>query len=122
MKTTRNLLLAPALVVGLFTPPIIAKDSGAAVWPRPTIVPEPVSVAGVAHPVISLSGIWKVNATPRDNYWSNDVDPAAWMDIRVQRRPPGWGCHRGPAPTFTRPGFTFRPILPANGFSFASRA
>jgi hypothetical protein len=43
---------------------LFADASGAALWPRPMTVPEPESVFGVAQPVISLGGIWKLNATP----------------------------------------------------------
>lgn len=84
MKTVRVLLVAQILVGAIAPQTVGAAPSDDASWPpRPVIVPEPETVAGVAQPVISLAGIWKVDATPPDNFWTDDVDPATWMDIRV---------------------------------------
>jgi beta-galactosidase/beta-glucuronidase len=83
MTTLRSLLLAPILVIGIINQSLYAEASGAALWPRPMIVPEPESVSGVAQPVISLGGIWKLNTTPPTDFWANDVDLSAWMDVRV---------------------------------------
>jgi len=57
------------------------------VWPRPTVVPLPDSVAGVSRPVISLNGTWKFTLTPPSGFWQNSVDPSAWSDIQVPGEP-----------------------------------
>lgn len=61
------------------------------VWPRPTIVPLPLTTAGVQTPVMSLDGTWKLNAHPPQEFWSNAIDPASWTDIPV----PGCTTNRG---------------------------
>jgi hypothetical protein len=53
------------------------------IWPRPTIVPVPNSTAGVENSVISLSGTWKININPSDNYWENSINSDNWQDILV---------------------------------------
>ncbi|MFZ2052718.1 MAG: glycoside hydrolase family 2 TIM barrel-domain containing protein [Candidatus Aminicenantales bacterium] len=40
-------------------------------------------VAGVKSPVVSLNGTWKFTLTPPEEFWSEDVDPAGWADIKV---------------------------------------
>jgi hypothetical protein len=61
------------------------KDASKAadVWPRPLIVPLPESTEGVAEPILSLNGTWKLNPTPPPEFWSRDVDPASWDDMTV---------------------------------------
>ena len=49
----------------------------------PIIVPLPQSVQGVAQPVISLNGTWKLHVNPPPEFWSEDVDPASWDDSPV---------------------------------------
>jgi hypothetical protein len=53
------------------------------VWPRPTIRPMPDAADGVAKPVISLRGTWKISMTPPANFFANDADLSAWRDVRV---------------------------------------
>jgi hypothetical protein len=53
------------------------------IWPRPTIVPVPYTTVGVKNSVISLSGTWKINVTPPDNYWENSINSDSWQDILV---------------------------------------
>jgi hypothetical protein len=74
-----RLSILVALAVALFT-----FSSGAnSIWPRPLIVPLPETVTGVAAPVISLNGTWKLSANPPANYWQNSVDPASWSSYQV---------------------------------------
>ena len=53
------------------------------VWPRPTIIPIPEAVEGVAKPAISLNGTWKFTLRPPARFWENDADPSGWDDIEV---------------------------------------
>ena len=53
------------------------------VWARPEIIPLPVTVTGVANPVISLNGTWKFTMSPPGSFWQNSVDPSSWSDITV---------------------------------------
>lgn len=53
------------------------------VWPRPTIVPIPKAVAGIAKHAISLNGTWKFTLRLPVRFWSNDADPSGWDDIQV---------------------------------------
>jgi hypothetical protein len=64
------------------------------VWPRPVIVPVPATVTGVAKPVISLSGTWKISASLPDDVSSNTVDPSAWAEVVV----PGQANRQGVNP------------------------
>ncbi len=47
------------------------------------MVPPPAATAGVAQPVVSLNGPWKVTTNAPPEFWNNTVDPASWGDIRV---------------------------------------
>ncbi|MCL2058663.1 MAG: hypothetical protein FWH01_06340 [Oscillospiraceae bacterium] len=53
------------------------------IWRRPVLAPLPDHVAGVACPVVSLDGVWKITLNPVEEYWKNEVSPAAWDDIDV---------------------------------------
>lgn len=94
---TKHLLkshLLPFFVVALFAPlscgfaaetnPIasggIQEPSGIAV---PRLTPKPLVVAGVANPVLDLSGKWRFayNLTP--DAWRGDVDFKTWREISV---------------------------------------
>ena len=52
-------------------------------WPRPVIVPIPTEVAGVAHPVTDLGGVWKFSLLPPPEFWADHVDPAKWLNVNV---------------------------------------
>ncbi|MCF7730332.1 MAG: hypothetical protein K9N23_01535 [Akkermansiaceae bacterium] len=56
-------------------------------WPRPTVIPLPASVAGVAAAPISLNGTWKFTMTPPSQFWENAANPASWSDIAVPGEP-----------------------------------
>jgi len=47
------------------------------------IIPVPEMTAGIADPVISLNGIWKINMDPPEGFWMNSVDPSLWNDMTV---------------------------------------
>lgn len=51
------------------------------IWPRPVIVPLPAKVTGVAQPVISLNGIWKVAVDLKGDFWKSELDSSSWRDI-----------------------------------------
>ncbi len=53
------------------------------VWPRPQLVPLPSRTAGVANPVLSLSGTWKFTLSPPAEFWANNLDPSSWSDVAV---------------------------------------
>lgn len=53
------------------------------IYPRPTQVPRPVSVAGVENPVLSLNGQWKRKVKPEGTFWRNETDFSSWDDVRV---------------------------------------
>ena len=38
---------------------------------------------GLGTHILSLNGTWKFALTPPDNFWSDEVNPAAWADIEV---------------------------------------
>jgi len=44
---------------------------------------EPIKVAGVKNPVISLNGDWKFSMTPPENFNENVVNIFEWSDIQV---------------------------------------
>jgi hypothetical protein len=72
--------------IWLFIPIILLCCSLAAAaeeWPRPQLVPLPRQVPGVAAAVISLDGTWKFTLSPGAEFWSNNSDPAAWLDVAV---------------------------------------
>jgi hypothetical protein len=48
-------------------------------------------VQGVAHPIVSLGGTWKLNVAPPAEFWSNRIDPASWADAAV----PGYTVTQG---------------------------
>ena len=58
---------------------------------EPIIIPLPETVKGVANPVISLGGTWKLNAAPPVEFWSTKIDPASWSDAVV----PGYTLTQG---------------------------
>ena len=66
---------------------LAGRATAAVTWDRPTVIPLPESVAGVAAPAISLDGTWKFTMAPPANYWENSVDPATWADIAVPGEP-----------------------------------
>ena len=53
------------------------------IWPRPTIVPLPLSTRGVQSTIISLNGVWKINIHPPVGYWTNAIDPTSWVNAVV---------------------------------------
>jgi beta-galactosidase/beta-glucuronidase len=57
------------------------------VWPRPIVSPIPQVTNGVADPVQNMDGTWKIAVNPPADFWSNDVDPAAWSDVTVPGQP-----------------------------------
>ncbi len=56
------------------------------VWPRPTLVPIPVSIAGVEKPVVLLDNAWKMQQNPQGEFWDNSVDLSSWSDAAVGGR------------------------------------
>ena len=44
---------------------------------------EPIKVAGVKNPVISLNGTWKFIMNPPENFHENSIDFSTWNDILV---------------------------------------
>ena len=44
---------------------------------------EPIKVAGVKNPVISLNGTWKFTMNPPENFHENSIDFSTWNDILV---------------------------------------
>ena len=60
-------------------------------WPRPVMIPEPCEVAGVGQPIISLSGLWKLNTNPADGFWLPSVSPSSWQDVEVPSTLPALG-------------------------------
>jgi beta-galactosidase len=50
---------------------------------NPEFKKEEINVTGVSQPVINLDGIWKLTTNPPDNFFSNEIRPADWRDVRV---------------------------------------
>ncbi len=44
---------------------------------------EPIKIAGVNNPEISLNGKWKFSINPPENFWENSIDFQSWPDIQV---------------------------------------
>ena len=73
-----------ALPTGQNSDALNAGISGAnPAWPRPILVPIPSELAGVSSHVTDLAGVWKFSPLPAPEFWSNRVNPAAWMDVTV---------------------------------------
>jgi beta-galactosidase len=50
---------------------------------NPEFKKEEIKVTGVSEPVISLNGQWKLTTNPSENFFSNEIKPNDWMDIKV---------------------------------------
>jgi len=99
-----NLFRAVGRIIGIILLPALATASEIPVntiWPRPMILPMPITDDGEGNAVISLDGQWKINPAPPANYWGNDVDPSAWKNVNV----PGPVTWQNVFPTGGRGGF-----------------
>jgi hypothetical protein len=74
---------AEASVTGAANSALPADVAANAVWPRPVIVPIPKEAAGVAQPVIDLSGEWNFSLVPPPEFWAASVNASNWMNVTV---------------------------------------
>jgi len=65
------------------------------VFPRPTIVPVPTAVAGVAQTVAVIRDKWKTISNPPGEFWADSADLTNWRAMSVGGRRGGFGGGRG---------------------------
>lgn len=53
------------------------------IWPRPQLNPLPQRTGGTDWPRICISGPWKINMEPCENFAAPDLDISAWDDVNV---------------------------------------
>lgn len=66
-------------------------DPALALWPRQPTLHMPDSVAGVAHPALSLDGDWKFHPQPPSGFWLPSVSKDAWRNLPVPSSTPSHG-------------------------------
>ncbi len=75
-----SILASPLAVAGTRPLPSIPVSENQ-IAPRPTLVPIPTALPGVAQGVIPITA-WKTAVTPAGEYWQPGADVSVWRDIQ----------------------------------------